>query len=60
MTKTQAIDSAAILLRVTARKLGRPMDEDMAWDALAERLNGTKFTASAQQVLAAAKRMGDL
>lgn len=35
MTKTQKVEAAATTLRVIARRRGRPMDEDMAWDAIA-------------------------
>jgi len=34
MTKTQKIAAAATTLRVIARRTGRPVSEDMAWDAI--------------------------
>ena len=56
--KNEAVEMCAIRFRVKIRKAGI-VTEDMAWDAIAEVLNGrdVRFTVSANDVLRAARRM---
>ena len=56
MTKTEAVETAALHLRVMARRSGKAVTVDMAWDSIAQLGNLGKITLSAQEVLRVARR----
>lgn len=55
-TKAQAIEAAALTLRVFARQHGRPVTAEMAWGAIAVLGDLGGVTLSAKDVLRVARR----
>lgn len=56
MTKAEALETAALHLRVAARKSQTPVTIDRAWDAIAEMGNLNGITLKATDVMRIARR----